>query len=314
VWIKGRSSGDAPRLYDVIRGTTKALYSNITASEGTYQSDYENFTAFNSDGFSLGAATIDNGINKNATTYAAWCWDAGSSTVTNTQGSISSQVRANASAGFSVVGWNYPIGSPVSTIGHGLGVKPAFIIIKTRDNSSNWIIYHTSTGATKCFRFTTGAASTETDPFNNTEPTSSVFTIGAGSWWGGGNMIAYCFAPVVGYSSFGSYTGNGSTDGPFVYTNGMRPRWLMIKCSSAGSTSWQIVDAARPGYNVIDLRLRADTSESESSLTNSFNNVDFLSNGFKIRGSAGSDTNTNGATYIYAAFAESPFAANNRAR
>jgi hypothetical protein len=308
VWIKGRASGPPTIqhvLQDTVRGSNNMLSSNVTSSEADFvQPPFWGYvSAFDSDGFTLtsGSGGISQ-VNSNGTPYVGWCWDAGTSTVTNTAGSITSQVRANATAGFSVVGWNYPIGSPVSTIGHGLGVKPAFIIIKARDNGTNWIIYHTSTGATKCFRFNTGAASTEGDAFNNTEPTSSVFTIGAGSWWGGGNMIAYCFAPVVGYSSFGSYTGNGSSDGPFVYT-GFRPRWVMIKGSSFAGESWFIWDTSRNTYNQMGARLLANESLAENS-DQVFG--DILSNGFKLRNTWGG-INGSGNTYIYACFAESPF-------
>jgi hypothetical protein len=306
VWIKSRSAATDHTLYDSVRGAQARLESNNTDVEVTSDNG---LTAFNSNGFTLG--TLGQ-VNTNAATYVGWTWDAGSSTVTNTQGSITSSVRANASAGFSIV--TYTGGGVDGSVGHGLGVAPVIYFVKNRSASSNWAVAYTIVDGSLDVRYLnlTNAAGNA----SQSVPTSTVINLqqSAGETTSGNNYVIYCFAPVAGYSSFGSYTGNGSADGPFVYTNGMRPRWLMIKCSSAGSTSWQIVDAARPGYNVIDLRLRADTSESESSLTNSFNNVDFLSNGFKIRGSAGSDTNTNGATYIYAAFAESPFAANNRAR
>jgi hypothetical protein len=310
VWIKGRSSGDTHRLYDVIRGTTKALYSNITASEGTYQSDYENFTAFNSDGFSLGAATIDNGINKNATTYAAWCWDAGNTTVTNTQGSITSQVRANASAGFSIVTYtgNATAGT---TVGHGLGVAPSMIIFKNRDAGTvNWLVYHSSLGATGGIPLnTTDAFTTNNNWLNSTSPSSSVFTVGVGQVANGSGekLVAYCFAPVVGYSSFGSYTGNGSADGPFVYT-GFRPRWILFRRTDAAA-NWIVWDTARDTYNSATNALIPSTSGAE--LTFDFG--DILSSGFKVRTTAVT-MNASAGTYIYAAFAESPFAANNRAR
>ena len=299
IWTKSRSQAYSHNIYDSVRGISKNLFANETSAENT---DANTIKAFNSDGFQLGSN--DNGNYTNNGSAVAWCWDAGSSTVSNPDGSITSSVRANASAGFSVVGWNYPIGSPVSTIGHGLGVKPSFIIIKTRDNSSNWIIYHTSTGATKCFRFTTAAASTETDPFNNTEPTSSVFTIGAGSWWGGGNMIAYCFAPVSGYSSFGSYTGNGSTDGPFVYT-GFRPKWILIKRTNAAD-DWPLMDTVRTPANPQDAQLYPNFSNAENNPVVSSRQWDALSNGFKIRGNNDAINNASG-TYIYISFAENPF-------
>jgi hypothetical protein len=297
VWIKGRSGATDHALYDVVRGEQKDLVSNATTAETTQSTG---LTAFGTNNFTVGSLAK---LNTSSSTYVAWCWDAGSSTVTNTQGSITSQVRANTSAGFSVVGWNYPSGTGASTIGHGLGVKPAMIILKNRDGAANWIIYHTSIGATKCFRFNTQAASTESDPWNNTEPTSTVFSIGAASWHGAGNMIAYCFAPVAGYSSFGSYTGNGSTDGPFVFC-GFRPRYLLWKVTQANGNSakWYTLDAATSPYNFARNRLHPNTSQAEDAMPTG---IDFLSNGFKLRSN---DTDLNGAfTYIYAAFAESPF-------
>jgi hypothetical protein len=299
VWIKERSAGTYfHRLFDAVRGTSNSLYLPGTEAENTYSSGYANVSSFNSDGFTL--TGLDGG-NNSSVTYVAWAWDAGTTTTTNTVGSISSQVRANASAGFSVVGWNYPSGTPASTIGHGLGVKPSMIILKNRSGAANWIIYHTSIGATKTFRFNTQAASTESDPWNNTEPTSTVFSIGAASWHGAGDLIAYCFAPVAGYSAFGSYTGNGSADGPFVFTS-FRPRWIMLK-DSTNAGNWELIDAARIGYNGANYRLFPNTSEAEFA----DHRVDILSNGFKLRVGAGSAINSSNAVIVYAAFAEHPF-------
>jgi hypothetical protein len=303
VWIKARSQGtDWHALFNTIVGATTRLFSNSTAAEAT---NAQTLSAFTSDGFSLGNT---NEVNGSSMTYVGWCWDAGNTTVTNTQGSISSQVRANASAGFSVVTWTGD-GAASRTVGHGLGIAPKLYLVKRRNGTSNFVAFTTNLIASTIPGFLNLNSTSAIGAASQPVPTSSVLNIESiFDNISTATYVAYCFAPVAGYSAFGSYTGNGSADGdgPFVYT-GFRPRWVMIKCSSAGSTSWQIVDAARPGYNVIDLRLRADTSESESSLTNSFNNVDFLSNGFKIRGSVGSDTNTNGATYIYATMAEAPF-------
>lgn len=299
VWIKCRSDSFRNVWFDSVRGATKRLISDLTNAEDT-GGGLGVVSAFNSDGFSLDGG--GGSVNESGQSYVAWCWDAGSSTVTNTQGSISSQVRANATAGFSVVGWNYPGGTGASTIGHGLGVKPGMIILKNRDSAANWIIYHSAIGATKCFRFTTAAASTESDPWNDTEPTSTVFSIGAASWHNPGNIIAYCFAPVAGYSSFGSYTGNGSTDGPFVYT-GFRPRWVMIKSSTTAGTNWLIVDAARDTYNAVFTDIQANTSNPENQNQPT---MDFTSNGFKLR-NISSSANGSSATFVYAAFAENPF-------
>jgi hypothetical protein len=188
-----------------------------------------------------------------------------------------------------------------STFGHGLGVAPQMVFIKIRNGSDNWSCYHASLGNNKLIQLNnTNAAFTSSD-FNNTSPTSSVFSLGGGfgNNSSGYNYVAYCFAPVSGYSSFGSYTGNGSSDGPFVFT-GMRPRWIMVKQSSTTS-NWVINDTARDTYNVCTKSLFANSSNAEDTTYGFF---DILSNGFKVRTSA---LNDNGATMIYAAFAESPF-------
>ncbi len=300
LWFKSRSTGGAGYnniVFDSVRGSSKSLATDITNGEFTGT----DLTSFNSDGFTLAAPNQWFGVNNNGTSFVAWTWDAGNTTVTDNTGSIQSTRRTNASAGFSVVGWSYPSGTPASTIGHGLGVKPGLIILKSRPNTYNWMIYHSAVGATKTFRFNTQAVSTESDPWNNTEPTSSVFSIGAASWHGTGDMIAYCFAPVAGYSSIGSFVGNSSAEGPFVYT-GFRVRWLMVKNADA-TTDWVIVDTARETYNVVDDFLRPNSSAAEGTRANLA--VDLLSNGFKLRGL---DNFMNGSnTHVYLALAESPF-------
>ena len=306
VWIKARSTSSYNHfLLDTIRGVNNELNSNTTDFEYTRPAP-GSLTAFNSDGFNLNTAI---GVNASSTTYAAWCWDAGTSTVTNTQGSITSQVRANVSAGFSVVTYT-PTSNWTSnanaTVGHGLGVKPALIIAKNRDRSVYWSVYHSSLGAANWLRLNTTDAAVTTTVWGNpaVEPTSTVFTFGddfSVGYYANEKIVAYCFAPVTGYSSFGSYTGNGSSDGPFVYT-GFRPRWVMLKQSSGSGTGWQIHDTSRNTYNVMNNRLQPSNSDAESTYTTS----DFLSNGFKLRDSDPS-WNGNGATYIYAAFAENPF-------
>jgi hypothetical protein len=296
VWIKKRSDDRDHCLCDVVRGTSKRLRSNTTDAETTESV----VTAFNSNGFDIGS---DAGVNASSGTYVAWTWDAGSSTVTNTQGSITSQVRANASAGFSVGTWTGT--ASAGTIGHGLGVAPEFIIVKNRSVSDSWYCYHKSLGnAARIQLNETSAQTTGSSQWNSTSPTSTVYSVGAGSWQASGNLIvSYCFAPVAGYSSFGSYTGNGSaTDGPFVYT-GFRPRWVMIK-DATQADNWIIVDAARNTYNSAGLRLFPNLSNAESSFYSA--QFDFLSNGLKVRNNNG-DINASGDTYVYAAFAEHPF-------
>jgi hypothetical protein len=298
VWIKQRSAVRSNWLTDTVRGNTKLLSSDQTAAEIT---ETDCITAFNSDGFSLDA---DAGFNASAGTYAAWCWDAGSTTVTNTQGSITSQVRTNGYLSIVTYTGNSTVGA---TVGHGLGVAPQLIIIKGRNNVSGgyWQVYHQALGNTKYLELnSTTAANTSSNRWNNTTPSSTVFTLGSDSDLNGSlNYVAYCFAPVAGYSSFGSYTGNGSTDGPFVFT-GMRTRWVLIKNTGAGGNVWVIYDTARDTYNIAGTELYPNLASAEAAGTAA---LDIVSNGFKIRTTSGG-LNASGATYIYAAFAESPFA------
>jgi hypothetical protein len=243
----------------------------------------------------------DGDVNASGNTYVAWTWDAGSSTVTNTQGSITSSVRANATAGFSVV--TYTGTGSGATVGHGLGVAPQMVIVKSRTvSNTNWVIYHISLGGTNkvIVLNSTDAPQTITNYWGSAAPTSTVFGVANGAFDNNnGNLVAYCFAPVVGYSSFGSYTGNGSSDGPFVYT-GFRPKYLLLK--STGTGDWVINDTTRDAYNVSGYNLYAQASDAEG-----FNaRLDILSNGFKLRSTFAS-SNSSGQTYIYAAFAESPF-------
>jgi hypothetical protein len=303
VWAKARNVSYHGALYDTVRGATKLIYPSLTNAEET---SANSLTSFNSDGFSLGADGSFT-VNSNGNSHVAWCWDAGNTTVTNTQGSITSQVRANASAGFSIV--TYTGTGSAGTVGHGLGVAPSLIIVKSRSNTWNWVVYHASVGNDKVLAFNTTAAAATYAAFANTNPTSSVFSLTGGADKNGVNNaeahVAYCFTTVAGLSAFGSYTGNGSADGPFVYT-GFRPRWIMLKRTDSTS-SWAILDATRLGYNVRNDSLYANLSDAEAN----FGLIDILSNGFKLRATYSSE---NGGTHIYAAFAESPFAANNRAR
>jgi hypothetical protein len=295
VWIKKRSGAESHVLSDAIRGTNNFLSSNSTAAENTASGT---LTAFNSDGFSLGTQGI---VNDNTFTFVAWNWNAGGSTVTNTSGTISAQVRANTTSGFSVVTFNIPGSGTSDTVGHGLGVAPSMVILKPRTAGTSWGVYHS--GLTSAAYYltlqTTNAQASSNSWWNSTAPTSSVFTIGA-TWYGTTNAVAYCFAPVAGYSAFGSYTGNGSTDGPFVYL-GFRPAFVFWKRSD-GAESWWINDIDRLGYNGANRALFPNASSAE----NTANNIDILSNGFKVRGSGG-EVNASGGTYIYACFAENPF-------
>ena len=295
VWVKSRSNSQDHYLFDAVRGGASILRSNTTGAESTGTA----YLSFDTSGFSS-----LNGLSSNGYTYAAWTWDAGSSTVSNTAGSITSQVRANVSAGFSVVTYT-GTGTAGATVGHGLGVAPGMIITKSRSNTSEWVVYHMGLATPSSQRLelqSTAAVVSSASDWSYTNPSSTVVTLGT-SYSGnfsGYTHVMYCFAPVVGYSSFGSYTGNGSADGPFVYT-GFRPRVLIIKRADA-SQDWIILDAARNAYNVCDALLYPNASYNELYV----GVTDFLSNGFKHR-FAGTTQNTNGGTYIYAAFAENPF-------
>jgi hypothetical protein len=311
VWIKKRNSASNSNhlLADTVRGVGKFLSSSGTFDENTFdatwRANWGDLTAFNSDGFTVVAgSSADDNINDSPNTHVAWAWDAGSSTVTNTAGTISSQVRVNASAGFSVVTYTAVVAAN-QTVGHGLGVAPSMIICKSRSTTSGWPVYHRSLGTSSDYLVLnlTDAKGTSTNYWGSSHPTSTVFGVDANGFANNsGNMVAYCFAPVAGYSSFGSYTGNGSTDGPFVYT-GFRPRWVMVKRTDS-TGNWTIKDTSRPGYNVTNLNLFPNLANAETTEYT----VDLLSNGFKVRETAfPNDWNASGGTYIYAAFAESPF-------
>jgi hypothetical protein len=300
VWLKKRSGSEWHSLYDTIRGVEAYISTNTTNAEATANNT---LTAFSSTGFTVGSQGL---VNENGFTYAAWAWDAGSSTVTNTAGSISSQVRANASAGFSIVTATKSSGSSTAqTFGHGLGVEPHMIILKRRNGSESWYVYNKVLGnAARLQLNETSAVTNGSGVWGSTTPTSQVFTVQS---FNDGDFVAYCFAPVVGYSSMGSYVGNFSTDGPFVHT-GFRPRFVLTKASSAGG-NWQIIDSARSDYNLADDKLWPSQSyqENDSGLGGAgADNIDILSNGFKLK-NANNGTNGSGVTYIYFAVAESPF-------
>jgi len=295
VWIKSRSAATDHKLTNSVRGATKALVSDSTAAETT---DTNGLTAFGSNGFTLGS---DANYNTNAATYIGWQWQAGQGTTSsNTNGSITSTVSVNQSAGFSIV--TYTATGSFATVGHGLGVAPSFIIIKNRaSGTTNWPVYHVSTGNTGCtFLNLTNAFASSANLFNNTTPTSTVFSVSSNTNLPSGATIAYCWSEVAGYSKFGSYTGNGSADGNFIFTN-FRPRFVMIKRTDT-TGNWYIWDTSRNTYNVIGEELYPNLNNAGSTATD----LDILSNGFKLRNTT-ADFNASGGTYIYAAFAENPF-------
>jgi hypothetical protein len=299
VWIKGRSGATDHALYDAVRGVQKQLESNQTGAEST---ETTGLTAFTSDGFTVGSLAQ---VNTNAATYAYWAWKANGSGVSNTDGSITSTVSVNSTSGFSIVTYtgNSTNGA---TVGHGLGVVPSMVIVKCRTLAESWHCYHVSLGNAQKILLNSTAAVSATSVWNSTTPTSSVVTFNDDTAVNdsGQTYVAYCFAPVAGYSAFGSYTGNGSADGPFVYT-GFRPRYVMIKIATGDTGQWVIYDTARDTYNAMDLELQAESSNAENQLGS--NPIDCLSNGFKIR-STTLRINRSTSTFIYMAFAENPFA------
>ena len=298
VWVKGRSGATSHSLFDAVRGVQKRLVSNSTNAEST---ETTALSAFGSDGFTTGALTE---MNTSSATYVAWNWKANGSGSSNTAGSITSTVSANTTAGFSIVTYT---GNATSgaTVGHGLGVAPSMIILKIRSTTGNWPVYHVSTGNTKALYLdlTLAQGGDFTGAWNNTTPTSTVFTLGNSTETNAssGTFVAYCFTPIAGYSAFGSYTGNGSADGPFVFT-GMRPAFVMLKNTTTAGNSWHMIDTARGTYNVYGPSLDANASSAEITYTI----CDLLSNGFKLR-DTNQAWNKSGDLYIYMAFASNPF-------
>jgi len=305
VWGKERNGVAHHTLVDAVRGlvTGGRLSSNRTNAEDNLSN--ATLDSFDSDGFTTGSST--NIFNTSGRTFVAWNWKANGSGVSNTDGSITSTVSANTTSGFSIV--SYTGTGSASTVGHGLGVAPSMIIFKNRDGAYDWATYHkdlTSAAYTVylSLNYAQSTNSTVANYYNSTAPTSSVFSIGASNNYtnlSSNNIIAYCFASTEGFSKFGSYTGNGSTDGPFIYT-GFRPAWVLYKRTDAAA-NWDVYDSTRDTYNPEDALLRPNLSNAEVSASAP---IDFTAAGFKIRTSS-SDFNTSGGNYIYAAFAENPF-------
>ncbi len=293
LWIKKRSATSSHRLVDSVRGSSKLLFSDQNYAEVT---DTNEVQAFNSNGFQLGT---DVAVNENGQTFVAWNFKAGGTASSNTDGSITSNVSANTTSGFSIVSWT---GSGANaTIGHGLGAEPKMIFLKIRTGTNNWQVYNKSIGSGNALFLNTTDASSSNTGWQSTDATSSVFYVsGGGAVNGSGqDLIAYCFANTS-MSKMGSYTGNGSTDGTFVYT-GFRPAFVIQKNTSA-TQGWQLQDNKRLGYNPNNYLLQPHTSQAESALQR----VDLLSNGFKVR-TTDAGQNASGNNYIFMAFAENPF-------
>ena len=316
LWIKPRNDTvlHSHSLFDSTRGVTKGLASNLNEAEYTTSSKV---TSFNTDGFSIGNGASVNQPDRDVN-YVTWQWKAnGGTTSSNTDGSITSTVQANTTAGFSIVTYTGN-GSDNSTIGHGLGKAPAMIIIKGRSSVEDWMIYHkVLTAGSEIILNSTSAQADDTNnaTWGDNHPSSvgsSTFAVGyAGdSNANGTTYVAYCFAEIKGYSKFGKYTGNGTgtfgpfADGPFVYT-GFKPAWVMIKRTN-GANGWTIFDNKRDPHNIVGNQLSANSTAAEEGDASHHSERDYLSNGFKLKGN-GNDINANGGTYIYMAFAEHPF-------
>jgi hypothetical protein len=302
VWIKSRTDTRKHNLYDSVRGTNKRLVSNATSAEDEPDSN-AGVNAFNSDGFTVGSETDVNGSSRN---FVSWNWLAGGSASSNSDGSITSSVSASTTAGFSIV--SYTGTGSNATIGHGLNSSPKMVIVKDRDNSSYaWHVYHVGVGATKTIYLNlSNTPDTNSIYWNNTTPTSSVFSVGTSVTTNnsGDKFIAYCFADVKGYSKFGSYTGNGTSgNGAFIYT-GFSPAFVIYKNANA-TYHWGMFDNKRNSFNVVDDLLFPNLNNAEQT---GGRKIDMLSNGFKVRATDDiSDINGSGNTIIYMAFAESPF-------
>ena len=304
IWAKDRVNAYNHDLVDSSRGPTVAFHPNTSEAEYTRTQANYDFTSFNSNGFTTGAPDFTNsfGGNNNANGKVAWQWKAnGGTTASNTDGSVTSTVQANTTAGFSIVTYT-GTGNTSSTVGHGLGVTPNWIIFKRRSGTGNWDIQIDGTSRAT-LNLTEAAATNVLSSFSST-------TFGLGSATSneknanGSTYVAYCFAEKQGYSKFGEYTGNGSEDGPFVYL-GFKPAFLMMKESSSAGGNWVMFDNKRDAGNVTKHRLFPNLTNADNTTRNY---IDLLSNGFKLR-NTDADHNQSGQTMIYMAFAENPFVA-----
>jgi len=303
-WIKHREDVSNHRLFDAIRGVNKNIKSNDTQGEITAS---DQLMSFDSDGFTLGADGSVNGTG--AAGIVAWNWKANGQGSSNTDGSINTTYTSvNTTAGFSII--TYTGTGSAGTIGHGLGVKPDFWQIKARSETRAWYGWHKDLSlGDKITLNESGAKTTDTSLFGTNAPTNQVINLGAsvGVNNSGQTFVCYAFAEKTGYSKAGLYTGNDSLDGPFCYT-GFKPAFVLIKKKDQ-TASWFIMDNKRDPHNEMIRDLRPDLTDAENANT-TYNDLDFVSNGFKIREDNG-DMNASGQDYIYLAFAEAPLVGSN---
>ena len=306
LWVKNRNNTGpySGHIFDSTRGANKSLFPDDVAAELT-NSAYGYLGAFQSDGFTVTSGSSgDERVNNDNDLYVMWGWKAnGGTTSTNDDGNIDTTVQANTTAGFSIVTWTGA--NSTATLGHGLGAVPEMIISKPRDSGQEWGVYHQHVGNDDYLHLNETAAEQDNAVYwNDTTPTSTVWSVGNAGPTNRNTsaMLAYVFAPIQGYSKFGSYTGNANAEGPFVYT-GFKPAWVVIKNIDA-TANWHMYDNKRDATNVVETALQANTSNAEFTTSNK---LDFVSNGFKIRAGNQVSTNHDGVNYIYMAFAESPF-------
>ncbi len=307
IWAKDRVNAYNHDLVDSSRGPTVAFHPNTTAAEYTRTQANYDFTSFDSNGFTTGAPDFTNsfGGNTNPNGKVAWQWKAnGGTTSSNTDGSITSTVQANTDAGFSIVTYTAPSGAGNFTAGHGLGVKPDMVITKSRGATGGWWVWHKDLAQPNYYigLHSSGAQAFEANMWGAGFDTSTIGLNVTASAQASETYVAYAFAEKQGYSKFGKYVGNGNANGAFVYT-GFKPAFVMWKQTNS-ARNWAMMDSARDPFNEVDQMVWADLSNAESTVTT--DDVDFLSNGFKMRG-AGATTNESGGSYIYMAFASSPF-------
>ena len=307
IWFKSRSSDNDHLTYDSVRGVGKRLQPNATDAEVDRSGNNDELKSFNTNGWTLG--TFNSNITGAGKTCVSWNWKAGTSFTNDASstgiGSIDSAGSVSTDAGFSIIRWS-GTGSN-ATIAHGLGSAPKMMIIKRiSGGTESWIVYHQAISPAKhLFLNSTDAANADTNNFQNTATTSSVFSVGTYNQMnasGTNNMIAYCFAEKQGYSKFGSYIANSNSSN-FIYT-GMKPAFLMVKqTDSGGNQNWGMFDNKRPGYNSQNGFLYANSTAAED--TSNATSIDLLSNGFQLR--ANTVGSNPGKSYIYMAFAENPF-------
>ena len=314
VWIKKRSGTGSHNLVDAVRGVQKAIEPNSTGAQGTYSN---NLSAFGADGFTVGSGSL---TNDNGYTFASWNWKANGAGSANTDGSINTTATSvNTTAGCSIS--TYSGTGSAATIGHGLGTVPQVMIVKNTYQAEHWIVYHhgiddvASGGSNapqdKYIRLNDTGSRADFPMWNDTAPTASVFSVGTSSSvnQAGGTFVAYCFAEKPGFSKFGSVKGNGSDDGPFIYT-GFKPAFYMHKIYNGSTGQWLMFDNKRNESNVVNKFLKTDANEAEGT-SGTANKVDFLSNGIKIRENNGDLNNSTSTNYLYMAFAEAPLVGTN---